>query len=170
MYNIDMDNNYGIKITAPGTNVNFASGQDVVFNSKNPLLKIDSQNTKGFQTVNLTIVNDPPEPTAPSYTDTYTVVYKFAHGYTYTPSVETLYVLITPTGGAYSFHQDYFLDFGIIASSAYDNFAAIYTVVDSTNVYYVVWKQNGGSGGTNTLSGAYLKITSHVFVDDLSGT
>lgn len=151
----------GIKISLPNTNVLNTDPQNVIFDSKNPFIKIDTQNTVGFQTINLTFINDPPE-------DTYTVVYSFAHGYTYTPSLETLFFVTSPQLTAVSYQQ-YFQDGGTLSSqSAFDG-AVLYAVADGTNVYFIVWKFNSG-GSPNPLTGVGVRITSHVFVDDYSNS
>jgi len=165
-----MDNNYGVKISAPGTNVKFGSVNDITFNTKYPFLKIDTQLPTGFQSINLSIINDPPEPDGFIDVDKYTVIYQFKHGYSYTPSLETLFYVVSPFPGV-PYYQQYFLDSGILsAHTAFDG-ASIYAVADNTNVYFIVWKyyEPGLGGQQNPLSGILLRISCHVFVDDLSG-
>lgn len=164
-----MDNNFGVKISLPGTNVLTTTGANVIFNTKDPFIKIDTTNPVGFQTILLQIITDPPEPVGPSWNNTYSVVYKFAHGYKYTPSLETLFFLSNPPPGAV-FTQTYYQDVGQIAQQTASDGALLYAVVDATNVYFIVEKFNdSGLGSANLLTGTVAEITCHVFVDDLSG-
>lgn len=157
---------YGIVITAPGTDVSGAPTSQVVMDTSKPFLKIDTQTATGFQTLTLLITTNPPEPVNPA-TDTYTVVYKFAHGYKYVPSVETLFNIISPPPGAV-FSQTYFQDSGIIGAHTASDAASLYVVTDATYVYFIIDKFNdqSGIGQANLLTGTTINITTHVFVDD----
>jgi len=157
---------YGIVISAPGTDVAGAPTSKVLMDTSKPFLKIDTQTTTGFQTITLIITTDPPEPVSPA-TDRYTIVYQFAHGYKYVPSVETLfYVTTAPPGATYS--QTYFQDWGIVGAHTADDAAYLYAVADATNVYFIVDKFNdqSGLGSANLLTGTNVNISVHVFADD----
>lgn len=156
---------YGIKTSIPGSNALTASGVSLNFSSANPFIKIDTQTKTGFQTITLLITTDPPEPSGGA-TDTFTTVYQFKHGYTYTPSLETLFFVVSPPPGTH-FTQTYFLDGGQIAAQTADDGAYLFAVADKTNVYFVVGKFNDGLGSANLLTGTTIKITVHVFVEGI---
>ena len=159
-----MAQDYGIFITQPGTDVKSAKTNQVAMNTSNPFIKIDTQTSTGFQTILLLITNDPPEPAAGN--TNYLVIYKFAHGYKYTPAVETLYNITNP-GASTANAQIYFQDSGQISAHTFDDYANIYTVTDATFVYFVVSKYLGNiaPGQPNLLTGTNIQITCHVFAD-----
>jgi hypothetical protein len=160
-----MAQDFGIIITAPGVAVRDAKPNQVLMNTSHPFIKIDTQTKTGFQTILLLITTDPPEPVGPA-TDTYTVVYQFAHGYKYAPAVETLFNVTSPPPGSVG-TQSFFLDSGIIgAHTAFDS-VQLYAVTDATYVYFVVHKYNDGVFGmANLLTGTVVQISTHVFVED----
>lgn len=159
-----MAQDYGILITQPGTDVSGAPVNQVSLNTSKPFIKIDTQNSEGFKSVTLIITTDPPEPVFPA-TNTYTTLYKFKHGYKYTPSVETLfYITNKPPTAVVS--QQYFQDSGTISARTSDDGASLYVCADATWVYVVCAKYNNG-GLTNLLTGTNVDITFHVFVEDI---
>lgn len=152
-----MADDYGIFITAPGTDVVNAPVNKVVMNTSNPFIKIDTQNPKGFQTILLLITTDPPE-------GVYTTVYSFAHGYTYIPSLETLFYISNPPPATLAY-QIYFQDSGFLAVQSFvTNYTLIYAVADAINVYVIVDKSHSTA---NLLTGTNIQITTHVFVEDV---
>lgn len=157
-------NGYAVVITQPGVAVAGASANQFAFNSAYPQMKLDTQNAAGFQTILLQIVNDPPEPTTPG-TTRYTTLYKFKHGYTYVPSVETLFNVTSPPPGT-NFYQQLFQDYGILAQQDVSDYVYLYAVADATYVYYIVGKIASLSH-FNLLTGTNIQITSHVFVNDI---
>ena len=161
-----MAQDFGILITAPGTDVIGAPKNKVLMNTTNPFIKIDTQTATGFQTILLLITTDPPEPSAGNYTRT--IVYQFAHGYKYVPSVEMLFnVTSAPPGAAYT--QTYFQDSGIIGQHTALDSASLYTSANATNVYIICekFKSATGSPQSNLLTGTTIQITSHVFADGI---
>lgn len=160
-----MSQDFGIIITQPGTEVAGAPTSKVVLNTSNPFIKLDTQNPKAFQSLTLLITTDPPEPVGPA-TNTYTTVYFFAHGYTYVPSLETLFSITTPPPGTL-FKQDYYLDGGQIAGQTVNDGAFLYAIADQTNVYFIINKFKTVGGMANLLTGTTVAITPHVFVDDV---
>jgi hypothetical protein len=157
---------FGIKTSIPGKNVFDAEGTSLNFDTNKPFIKIDTQNEEGFKTITLIMVTDPPEPVGPA-TDTYTILYQFAHGYDYVPSVETLFYVTNPPALAVVW-QDYFQDFGVLSQRTAFDAATLYAVADATNVYIVCNKYKvAGFGLPNVLSGANIDITTHVFVEDI---
>lgn len=160
-----MSQDFGIIITQPGTAVANAPVSKVSLNTSNPFIKLDTQNPKAFQSLLLLITTDPPEPVSPA-TNTYTVVYQFAHGYKYVPSIETLFFVNSPPPGTL-FIQNYFLDGGQIAGQTIADGAFLYTITDKTNVYFIINKFKTSGGSSNLLTGTTVTITPHVFVDDI---
>lgn len=162
-----MAQDYGILITAPGADANNPAGNQIVMDTSNPFIKIDTQNPAGFTTLLLLITNDPTEPVFPA-TDRYTVVAQFAHGYKYIPSLESLFFVQTLAPGLNGGMQ-YFLDTGFLGAHTADDGVYMYAVADATNVYIIVDKFNdqSGVGANNPLNGTTLQITLHVFVEDI---
>jgi hypothetical protein len=154
---------FGIIISQPGTAVSGAATNQIIMNTSNPFIKLDTQNPKAFQSIFLLITTDPPEPVGPA-TNTYTTVCSFAHGYKYIPSIETLFnVTVSPPGT--TFLQTYFLDNGQIGGMTINDGAFLYAIADSTKVYFIVNKFKGAGGSSNLLTGTTIAITPHVFVD-----
>lgn len=163
-----MAQDFGIIISAPGVAVAGAPTSQIIMNTSNPFIKLDTQNPKAFQNISLIITTDPPEPVGPA-TDTYTVVCSFAHGYKYVPSLETLYnVTASPPGSTLT--QTYFQDWGQIGAHTIDDGVFLYAIADATNVYFIIDKYNAGGGSANLLTGMNVSIGVHVFVDDIGVT
>lgn len=156
---------FGIIITQPGVSVVNAKTSQISMNTSNPFIKLDTQNPKAFQTINLIITTDPPEPPGAGG-DTYTVVYQFAHGYKYVPSLETLFNVTSNPPGS-TFTQTYFQDWGQIGAHTIFDGVFLYAIADATNVYFIVDKYNAGGGSANLLTGTNITITVHVFVEDI---
>lgn len=159
------DDFFGIKITAPGNDVDTAPTQQVTMDTSKPFIKIDTQNPNGFVSLTLIITTNPPEPVGPA-TDKYTVLYQFAHGYKYVPSLESLFFVTSPPPGA-AFTQTYFQDFGQIGAHTVADAVYLFAVADKTNVYIICDKYNAGAGLPNLLTGTNVNITLHVFVEDI---
>jgi len=158
---------FGLKISVPGVEVNNAKNNQLVLNSKYPFIKLDTQSTVAFQTINLVFFKDTPEPVGPSWLDTYTTVYQFKHGLNYTPKVWALFQVVTPPVGTH-FYQAYFHEAGVIGAHTVDDEVSMYYTVDNQNVNIVVDKFNDGLGNANNLIGTVMKITMFVFVDDFT--
>lgn len=157
-----MAQDYGILITQPGVDVSNPKAGQVLLNTAHPFIKIDTQNPAGFQTMLLLITNDPPQP--PLGSTNYTTVAKFKHGYTYVPTVETLFYVVTPPTGT-GYYMNYFQDSGVIAQASPGDIVTLYASADATYVYYIVKRQTLQSN--ILLSGATIQISSHVFVEDV---
>lgn len=158
---------YGIAISTPNVNVNGAKTNQLLLSSKYPFIKLDTQSSISFQTINLSIYQDPPEPVLPA-TDTITNVYKFEHGLKYTPKIWSLFQVVVPP--TTHFYQPYFQEGGVIAAqTAYDG-ASMYYTADAQYVYIWIDKFNDGTGSPNNLIGTVIKITLFTFVDDFSTT
>lgn len=156
---------YGIIISAPGTSVTNAKPSQIFLNTSNPMLKIDTQNKAGFQTLQLIVTTDPPNPSGARATNV-TTLYRFAHGYTYVPTLEMLcYVQSFPptlTGG-----QTYFQDWGTLGANNFNGTINVYALADSTYIYIMCQKRNGDDGSTILMTGTNLLITTHVFVENV---
>lgn len=160
-----MAQNVGILISQPGVSVSQATPSQILMNTSNPFIKLDTQVKTSFQTITLLITTNPPEPVSPA-TDTYTVVYQFNHGYKYVPSIENLFNITTPPPSTV-FMQTYFLDSGQIAGQTVADGAYIYAIADVNNVYFIVHKFKTTGGSSNLLTGTNISITSHVFVESV---
>ena len=159
-----------ISVTSNGVDIKNASTKDILLSSQYPLMKLDQANQNSFQNVSLFFNNEPPDP-APSNSNS-TLVYKFSHGYSYTPSVwafcEAVGVTIHGT-----FQTTYFNDSGLIGGSNTGvnvSYTTITTGVDSTYYYVYVNKFINSTGTTAHIAGATLNFRFYVFADDLSGT
>lgn len=164
------NDNYGISISLPGKDATTSSGPQLGFNTNYPFAKIDTQNPNAYQSFLLIITTDPPEPAGTTGNNyTYTLLYKFKHGYTYTPQHESLIWVEQPGAGTAN-SQTYALDLCVISRhSAYDQ-AALIMVAGDTYIYIVCQKfydSGTGIGQHNLLTGTNLKITTHVFADDI---
>lgn len=161
-----MAEDVGIIITQPGTDATQNPlASKTTLNTKYAQLKIDTTNAAGFQTLTLSIINDPPEPVLPAF-HKYTVIYKYRHNYTYKPAIETLFNITTPPP-ATSYSTPYFLDWTSLAAKTVSDYAGLYAVADDTWVYYIVdkWNDGSGIGSTNLLTGCNINITTHCFLD-----
>lgn len=154
---------YGIRVTQPGVAVDGSTLNQETLNTSYAVLKIDTTNATGFQTITMSIINDPPEPVGPAQ-HKYTIIYKYKHNYTYKPAIETLFNITTPPPGAH-YSTPYFLDWTALAAQTVDDYAALYAVADDTWVYYIVDKWNDGAGSPNLLTGTNINITTHCFLD-----
>lgn len=162
-----MADNFGILVTQPGISTTNAPANKVLLNTKNPFIKIDTQNTAGFTTILLIIVTEPPEPVPNGTTNT--TLYKFKHNYSYVPSIESLfYVTVQPVAPYNNGTQLYFQDSGQIGAASVNASASLRAITDATYIYIICSKVNFDSGVSKTnLSGTSVQITVHVFVDDI---
>lgn len=157
---------YGIVISNPGSSVTDLSNAQIALRTSNPFIKIDTQNDAGFQTITLIITTDPPEPVGPA-TAKYTQLHKFKHGYTYIPSLETLFFLSTPPA-VLTGYQLYSQDSIFLGGHTPNDGVTVYAVADATWVYIMCLKQIFSGGSANVLTGTNLQITTHVFVEDIN--
>jgi len=164
-----MADDVGIRISLPGQDTSSAKGTNLAFNTQNPFAKLDTQNKAAYQTINLLITNDPPEPNGTTVIYSYTQLYKFAHGYTYTPQFESLYWINSPGAGLANY-QVFALDICVISAHTASDQAALIVVCDATYCYVVCQKFLDSSGGglPNSLSGTTLQLTTHIFVDGIA--
>jgi len=154
---------YGILITAPGSDTSSATGGQVLMNTSNPFFKMDTQVPTSFQSIVLLITTDPPEPVYPVM-NRYTTVASFPHGYNYVPAIEALFT-VTSAAPATNLYQQYFQDTGLVAAQTVDDGATLYCAANATNIYFIIQKFNDGIGSANLLTGLALQISLHVFVE-----
>lgn len=161
-----MAQDFGILISQPGTATQGAQANQVLMNTTNPFLKLDTQTTTSFQSLLLLITHNPPEPASGG--TNYTMVAKFKHGYKYIPALETLFYVSGP-GAATANVQTYFQDSGQLSAHTFDDYAFLYASADATWVYFIVEKYLGsfGPGSPNDLTGTNVQITVHTFVEDV---
>lgn len=168
-----MDNG-PISVSAPGTSLQGALAKDVTFSTRYPFHKLDSTNPNSFQVISLFFNTEPPDPVMPTSTATFsnTLVYKFAHGYTYVPSTWFLFSVdnFTTTRGP---EGTIFFD-GVGAQLPDSTNAIINVSVDNTYVYFYVLKQWGYVFGTPDpnpphVIGITLSVRAYIFVNDLLG-
>lgn len=167
-----MANNGPISVSAANIDLKAAQGSQVVFNTKYPFHKLDSTNSNSFQIITILVGVEPPNPVAPTSTATFsnTLVYTFAHGYTYLPST---WFLISTDAFATTFGPEgaMIVTKGQIPGSTN---AKLNIQVDATNVYFYIAKQWGYVFGTPdpsppTVVGLSLSIRAYIFVEDLLG-
>lgn len=105
-----------IKVSASGSSVDDSTKAKVLLDDKNPLAKLDSQNTVSFQNIRILFNN---EPTASSLSNpnTKTLIYTFPHGYDYVSSSWLLWFNTNPnvfnntvidTGNTYNTRTTYY--------------------------------------------------------------
>jgi hypothetical protein len=161
-----MADDFGILISAPNKSAVGAKTEDILLSSSHPFIKIDTQNPVGFQTITLIITTDPPEPSVIGVPN-YTQLYKFKHGYTYVPSLESLfYVSSAPPAPYNSATQTYFQDSGTLGGATINASAFLYAIADDTWVYIYCSKVSF-DGSITLLTGTNVQITPHVFVEDI---
>lgn len=161
-----MAEDFGVLITKPGVSTIGATPNKTFMNTTKPFIKIDTQVATSFQTITLLITTDPPEPVGPA-THRYTVVHKFKHGYPYIPALEVLFNVTSPPPGT-NYTDKYFQDITVLAAKTVDDYAALYSCIDATYVYFIIDKFNDGVGSANLLTGTNVQITTHVFVEDVA--
>jgi hypothetical protein len=76
-----------ITVVTPGSDVQSATGANVIFSSKNPFTKLDTSNIVSFQTISILFDHEPPQPANSIGAHTQTLIYQFPHGYNYIPSI-----------------------------------------------------------------------------------
>lgn len=152
-----------LKVSLPGFDVNTASPEECVIDSRYNTPKIDVQ--KGnFQSFQVNFNNEPPDPTSAG-TSTETIIYQREHGYDYVPQtwVECDY---TATFGTFTFPVYGPGTAGLGAVSAFD--ATFFGVrCDSKYLYLYVLK--GSSALDNSvlhIAGTSLRCRVYIFAEN----
>ena len=161
-------------VSVVNSSVNSVTGvitNNVLLTTRYPFHKLDSTLTQSFQIITVFFNTEPPDPTSPTTgntTTSKTLVYKYAHGYTYLPSTWFLLSLdgFSTTIGA---EGATILNNGALLSSAYFN-----VEVDTLNVYFYVTKSWPNPTGTVPapphIIGFAVSVRAYIFVEDLTGT
>ena len=153
--------NFGIKVTGDSTNINEAGIEQTLLNSKDPLMKLDRANSVSFQNIRIFFANEPPVPAA--NTTTTTLLYKFKHGYDYTPAIWSY----CRFDGAIT---TYFVDSGTIAGTTTGigtSYAQIFTGADSAYCYIYIFKYTGPLAAPVYVAGSALNFRFYVFAQDV---
>ena len=166
------DNNL-MQVSQIGTTTKTATGSQVTFNTKYPFAKLDKTNPVSFQNISIQFYTEPPVPsgTYPDVGPTTTLVYQFAHGYTYVPSTWFL-MQVTPTSPppiSINYQQEGTGAYFLIVNEATGTGAYLTVTADQTNVYFSVNKIYNNVDPLPNIIGYVLNIRCYVFVDDLSG-
>lgn len=160
---------FGIKVARIGSDVDTATGVDVLMNTRYPFAKLDTAEDISFQNITFTFNNDPPNPSGvfPDQLRT-TTVYTQAHPYNYIPAVWGL-VKITTNAPSSAFQQAYFLNEGVVAARTAFSEAGFRVEADDDNIYFEVDKWYGGGGDPVTnIAGLVLKVRLYVFADEVT--
>lgn len=167
-----MDSQGPISVSAPGVSLIGVAAKDITFSTRYPFHKLDSTNMNSFEIISVFFNTEPPDPVMPTSTATFsnTLVYKYAHGYTYTPSTWFLLSLdnFATTIGS---EGAMILTIGQIPGST----NAIFNIqVDSTYVYFYVAKTWGYVFGTPDpnpphIIGFTVSVRAYIFVNDILG-
>lgn len=160
---------FGMKVSANGTNVSNASNVQMILTSKNPLAKLDRTNKVSFQNIQIFFAHEPPAPAVGTTNTITTLLYQFPHGYPYTPSIWS-FCQAVGVQGQFQGSTTYFEDSGLIGgsnTSVNAPYALIYTGVDATNCYVYITKFTGTIGPQIFVAGSLLNIRFYVFVEDL---
>lgn len=158
-----MTSNGPIVVSAPGTSLTGANASNITFSTRNPFHKLDSTNSNSFQIITIFLSHETPNPTIGNTLDT--IVYQFAHGYTYVPSTWFLvslnnFTTVLGSEGVW-----------IIGNATGTNpvLAKLNITVDATNVYFTVSKTWFTGGVPPSVLGFFLSIRSYIFIEDLLG-
>jgi hypothetical protein len=159
-----------ISVSGPGTSLTTAQGKQLTFNTRYPFAKLDSTKTPSFQIITLFFNTEPPNPVvAPGFSGSLeTLVYRYAHGYTYIPATWFLISLdnfVTTLGseGAWI----------VGAATGFSPANVQFNIkVDSTYVNFYVNKNwsNDGITPAPSVIGFSVTIRAYIFVNDLAGT
>lgn len=163
-----MASDFGMKVSRNGVDAKVATGNDLILTSQYPLAKIDSTKKASFQNIRIQFNNNIPLQTP-------TIVYQFAHGYNYTPTVWSL-CQIFGIASPYKTGWNYLTDDGpmLVMNGSFGPVYAVtfWTEVDATNVYFYLYRWYDQtiveSPNINvTIAGMSLRIRTYVFAEDI---
>lgn len=149
-------------ISKDGYDTRSASNEQLLVNSDYPFAKLDTQNNVSFQNIRIFFSRDTPFTAGATVK---TLVYSFAHGYTYVPQVWVLYQNQGSTGLGTGFSYGY-EDSLILGNDAF-NTATLHIEVDSQNVNVYVIKQTSAIPNNPNIASYVLLLRVYVFVDDV---
>jgi len=158
---------FGIKIVDDVTDVSSATTVQTLLSSKYELMKLDRNNNVSFQNIRIFFANEPPAPDA--LNTTVTLLYKFEHGYKYTPAIWSYCKADGVTVGGVT-GTVYFTDNGTVGgstTSAGASYATVQTGADETYCYIYITKFTGVSGVPIYMAGSALNFRFYVFAQDV---
>lgn len=157
---------YGILISDKDSDVNKL--ENILFSTKYPTVKLDTDKPTSFRDFTLKFTNDPPAPSGViGDVRITTKVASLPHGYNYIPSSWSLVNVVLPPPSP--FYQRYFQEYGTISAYSSDDSAQFYIELDSANVNFYVKKVRFDPGASsNPLIGAILKLRLYIFAEDLN--
>ncbi len=163
-----MANNGPISVSAPGTSLINATGDEVIFNTKYPFWMLDSTNDVSFEIITLFFAKNPPVPDGTISTYQRTLIYSFPHGYTYVPS--TWFLVSTDNFQTARGSEGVYL-YGGGAAFALSS-AVLVIEADTINVNFYIdmyWDTTVVASPAPTVLGLFVAIRSYVSVDGLLG-
>jgi len=169
-----------IQVSSNGVNLKNANTNQTTFSDKYPFHKLDKLNQVSFQTITIQFFNEPPNPNGTTVFTQTTQVYKFAHGYSYIPTIWSLFEVTSFTGSAaatstsFVSQPDYYNQgYGVImlTTDTGANAAFLQVQADATNVYVNVIKAYDTVDESPlyppNIIGTIIKLRVYVFVEDL---
>lgn len=159
-----MNNNGPISVSAPGVDLQGATGDDVIFNTRFPFAKLDSTMPHSFEIINIVFNNEPPNPSVGG--STRTLIDQYQHGYNYEPSTFFL-ISIDNFTTAYGSEGSWLVG---NASGVNASIAKLDIEVDATNVSVYVDKQQFVAGPAPNVRGMFISIRAYIFAEDFTAT
>lgn len=153
---------FGIKVLSPSGTGPQGGPEQVIFTTKYPFAKIDTQNPVSFQNIGIFFNNDPPFDPTGSTTIT-TPIYQFKHGYDYIP---TYWMLYQNTNASNNQRQWTYGNEGslIYAPTAF-NYAQLLVAVDKLFFTVYVLKSYSGLGLQANIVGFTIKLRVYIFTE-----
>jgi len=149
---------YGIRTSKKGENATSSNMSDILMSTRFPFAKIDQTMDESFRTTHITFLNN-------TLNGVSTEIYRFAHGYDYTPQMWGLWEV---TWGAGILVSGTFNGYGTIVSTTGIPMASLSYSFDDTNVYlYAMWTDPFGLSPLD-FTGTTATLTTYIFADDLS--
>lgn len=136
--------------------------ENVIFTTKYPFAKLDTQNPVSFQNISIFFNSDPPyDPTGA--TAVTTEVYKFAHGYDYEPTWWVLFLNNNASNNSAGF--TYGEEGSIIKSTSVSTFVQLVVSVDKTFVHISVIKTFTMADPAPNIIGYTVTLRFYVFTE-----
>lgn len=150
---------YGMKTSKKGESALSTDYANILMSTRFPFAKIDQTMSNSFRTTHLTFLNN-------TANGVNTEIYRFAHGYDYTPQMWGLWEITWGPGVPSSWYT--FNGYGTVSSSTGMPYAYVSYGIDDTYVYlYAGWYDPFGLSPVD-LTGTTLTLTTYIFADDLS--
>ena len=160
-----MANNGPISVSSPNVSLSTATASQIIFTTKYPFAKLDTTNLNSFTVLTILLTKDVANPASVNNTAT-TLIYSYAHGYTYVPST---WFLMSIDGFKTVSGQENGFIYGANSSAGVSS-VTLTIVVDAVNVNFYANKFWGGvNPSPPNITGTVITIRSYVFVEDLLG-